>query len=213
MRKSAKPEVAFDTPFAEPVATAQLDDIDNRAIADHILDLERRGGGGTGRGYWRTAVLNNTESAALRALESRVHEVAAAYLQECGAGLAPVLQHYWAQVYRAGGYVSPHTHPAAFLSAVYYPLAGKSAAPIRFDRANKDALVFVMDRFRPETGPLTRQWFLVKPVTGLLIVFPAWLSHWVPPGAEPESDETRICVAFNYGGKGPDRPLPYEKYL
>ncbi|MGH8328789.1 MAG: putative 2OG-Fe(II) oxygenase [Steroidobacteraceae bacterium] len=34
----------------------------------------------------------------------------------------------------------------------------------------------------------------LKPSTGLLVLFPCWMEHYVEPH---ESDEPRICIAFN----------------
>jgi uncharacterized protein (TIGR02466 family) len=206
-----KYEIDFVNPFMETVALAELDKVDHAALADHILDLERRNLGGQEHGYWRTRFLNESENPALLALETQVREVVGIYLERHETGLTPALGEYWAQVYRAGQ-MYPHIHPLAMVSAVYYPLAGDSASHIKFDRQDRSVLSYVATRFRPKPGPLTRQWFMVKPVTGLLLVFPAWLPHSVQPFCPAHEHDMRISIAFNYIGAGAEASLPWDKY-
>jgi uncharacterized protein (TIGR02466 family) len=100
----------------------------------------------------------------------------------------------WANVTRAGHYAKPHVHPNSNLSGVYYVDVGDAAA-----QDDQSGVIEFMDpRNRPgmfhTEGTVVFDAYRVKPQNGTLLLFPAWLYHYVHPyrGARP-----RICVAFN----------------
>ena len=100
----------------------------------------------------------------------------------------------WANVARAGHYSKPHVHPNSNLSCVYYVDAGDAPA----DDAQSGVIEFLDPRNRPgmfaTEGSLSFDAYRVTPQSGLLLMFPAWLYHYVHPyrGTAP-----RISVAFN----------------
>lgn len=100
----------------------------------------------------------------------------------------------WANVARAGNYSKPHVHPNANISGVYYVDVGESTP----EAPHSGVIEFIDPRHRPgmfETeGTLASDGYRIVPKNGLLLLFPAWLYHYVHPytGAAP-----RVCVAFN----------------
>ena len=100
----------------------------------------------------------------------------------------------WAMVMRHGDHVLVHDHAEAHFSAIYYPYAGDA------DRAmfpDSGALCFVDPRRGGTVIPgveLFPAQFAVEPRTGLLVVFPGWLQHFVQPyrGGRP-----RVSISCN----------------
>ena len=100
----------------------------------------------------------------------------------------------WATICREGAYHAPHSHPDSAWSGVYYIDAG-TLSP---DRPLSGVLEFLDPRAGVEAvtapgdpyGEPVRLW----PESGLLVIFPSWLFHWVHPytGSTP-----RIAVSFN----------------
>jgi uncharacterized protein (TIGR02466 family) len=100
----------------------------------------------------------------------------------------------WTAICRAGAYHAPHAHPDSAWSGVYYVDAGTGhpdsplGGVLEFldPRAGADAVTAPGDPY----GESLR----VRPESGLLVVFPSWLYHWVHPyvGQTP-----RIAVSFN----------------
>lgn len=98
----------------------------------------------------------------------------------------------WANVSSRGYPHRPHIHPNNYLSGAYYVKTARGAEAIDFHDP------------RPQAGlvvPAARNQDLANPdrVTldvreGMLVMFPAWLQHSVPPN---RSDTTRVSVAFN----------------
>lgn len=98
----------------------------------------------------------------------------------------------WAAVNRLGHYNTMHVHPMATWSGVYYVDAGEdpSDSPGAVLEFSHPITASVMT-FLPGLLSSAR---IVRPETGMIILFPSYLQHSVRmyQGSRP-----RICVAFN----------------
>lgn len=202
MTSAVKREFKFMFPTL--VLERQLPDVDesNRRLAETILAREREGGGvvRSNVGGWHSAAdflrWGSHEAAALfeRVAEAVKDYVAVERKVDAAALELRIAVEAWANVARAGNYSKPHVHPNSNVSGVYYVDAGDSAE----DDADSGVIEFMDPRQRPgmfETeGTLAFDAYRVRPRSGLLLLFPAWVYHYVHPyrGSAP-----RICVAFN----------------
>lgn len=98
----------------------------------------------------------------------------------------------WAMVLEHNDYVTPHDHAGAHWSAVYYVDAGDDPA---------EGLAGNIAFSHPVTGlpqipglPTDPTEFSLQPKAGILVMFPAWLRHYVHPyrGTRP-----RVAVSLN----------------
>jgi uncharacterized protein (TIGR02466 family) len=100
----------------------------------------------------------------------------------------------WAAICRTGAYHAPHSHPDSAWSGVYYVNAGTD----RPDRPLSGVLEFLDPRAGVEAvtapGDPYGQPFRIRPMAGLLVVFPSWLYHWVHPYA---GQTPRMAISFN----------------
>lgn len=100
----------------------------------------------------------------------------------------------WATICRAGAYHAPHSHPDSAWSGVYYVDAGTPAP----NRPLSGVLEFLDPRAGAEAvtapGDPYGEPFRVRPESGLIVVFPSWLFHWVHPY---EGRTPRVAVSFN----------------
>jgi uncharacterized protein (TIGR02466 family) len=78
----------------------------------------------------------------------------------------------WGTLWREQGYQSPHAHPGALLSAVYY-VAVPAAATTSGD-AREGWIQFGQPGLDIDVSPPLH---LVKPEEGTLVVFPSYLWH------------------------------------
>ena len=92
----------------------------------------------------------------------------------------------WANVLREGGYNKVHNHPGAVWSAVYYVASGDPYP----DPPGNGNFEF-MD---PRPGNLHGRKEIIRPEPGLLMIFPAWLNHYVNAY---HGDGERISIAWN----------------
>jgi uncharacterized protein (TIGR02466 family) len=100
----------------------------------------------------------------------------------------------WAMVMNNGDYTICHDHAESHLSGVYYVDAGDADLD---QHPNSGLLAFQDPRGSLQHIPgleLYPSTFTVRPETGLLVIFPGFLTHYVHPyaGARP-----RTSVSFN----------------
>lgn len=98
----------------------------------------------------------------------------------------------WANVSPPGDGHRPHTHPNNYLSGVYYVQTQEGANTISFDDPRPQTNVIA-----PATSEITDEnagQIHITTRNGLLVLFPSWLQHQVPPN---RSREARISIAFN----------------
>jgi uncharacterized protein (TIGR02466 family) len=119
----------------------------------------------------------------------------------------------WANVNRIGDYHDPHNHPYAYLSGTYYVSVPDSRAPLR-NRADvrpgcitfndpRNAVNMTAIKDDPQIEPE----FTVSPKAGMILMWPAFLMHYVHPNL---SDALRISISFNLIVKNPTDYLPQQ---
>lgn len=100
----------------------------------------------------------------------------------------------WANINRNGQYNAPHIHPGYHWGAVYYVATGKPDPEV----VKNGLLEFYDPRPAATAMPVPGfdfgNPFVVQPLAGTLVLFPAWLTHAVHPFV---GDEARISIAFN----------------
>ncbi len=108
----------------------------------------------------------------------------------------------WANVNRAGHSNEFHVHPGAFWSGTYYVDDGGCAEDpklggefVIMDPRGSGPSMYAPDLcFRGPGGQSVGATELVRPRAGIMMMFPAWLSHGVRPY---HGKGTRISIAFN----------------
>ncbi|MEJ0068844.1 MAG: TIGR02466 family protein [Pseudomonadota bacterium] len=98
----------------------------------------------------------------------------------------------WANINRRGDFNNLHMHPGATWSGVYYVANGEADPDADGTAINlADPSPARSNVFFPE---LTSANVLFKPAPGLMILFPSYVPHSVPPH---RGDGPRISIAFN----------------
>jgi uncharacterized protein (TIGR02466 family) len=108
----------------------------------------------------------------------------------------------WANINRGGHGNEFHAHPGSFWSGTYYVddggIALNPALGGEFEMADPrgvaPAMYAPMLSFAMPGGQSTGASELIRPKAGLLVLFPAWLSHAVRPY---KGAHERISIAFN----------------
>jgi uncharacterized protein (TIGR02466 family) len=100
----------------------------------------------------------------------------------------------WANVSRSGAFNMSHIHGGSYWSAVYYVRAGEGeGGQLVLHDPRMPALRMHAPGLRfKDTGPDVRA--EIQPKSGLMVLFPAWLSHSVEPW---QGEGNRISVAMN----------------
>jgi uncharacterized protein (TIGR02466 family) len=190
--------------FATPIINYLWQDAEdlNAALAAVILEAEGSTEGLTRSnvGGWHSDLrfLERREPC-ITALRTRLHDFVAdlnraVFRNDANAPAEHFIIDAWANVMRRGHYHSPHRHPNAFWSGVYYvtgnpPVAGQpSSGKLELFDPRPGA-----DLNYAEGSSLSGR-FLLCPSPGQMIIFPSWLEHWVHPY---HGDDARLSIAFN----------------
>jgi uncharacterized protein (TIGR02466 family) len=111
---------------------------------------------------------------------------------------------YWYNVNYKYNYNTPHTHPKAYLSGVYYMKVPKNSGNLVFNRSENeiDRMSFIIDKCisqgsAPDNIRInTEHW--VIPEENKLIIFPGHVNHYVEQNLTEETDSRRISLSFNF---------------
>jgi uncharacterized protein (TIGR02466 family) len=185
--------------FATPLLSRMLK-IATPAFLDRlkaeILDMEKRDRGLTisNFGGWhsktdffeqKSETIGALRAAALGAVAEMQYEQVKERQPACQITVA-LHGGSWANVSRAGDYNKVHNHPGALWSGVIYvALGARDKAP-----AGNGCIEFV----DPRPGNQFAHKIVVDPKPGQILIFPAWLYHYVNPF---RGTGERISVAFN----------------
>ncbi len=100
----------------------------------------------------------------------------------------------WANVVRSGDFHSVHKHPNNMWSGVYYVAVGNPDP----DRVASGHIEFIDPRDAAGMVSLPGMHFsqrqVIPPQAGLMLIFPAWLKHYVHPYY---GHGERISISFN----------------
>ena len=146
--------------------------------------------GRTNRGGWNSREMDVLERPVWAPLRHAVHAACAAALGEMGLGGRAFQLQSWINLHDRGGFNFLHMHEAALISGSFYLQVppGSGMLCLRDPRAGA--------RHGKVKGsvPNGHADVQLRPSSGLLVLFPCWMEHYVEPhdGAEP-----RICIAFN----------------
>jgi tetratricopeptide (TPR) repeat protein len=181
-----------------------------RYIYRHPTLLPDPPGLATKGGRQSLEILNSAE-APVAALKRFIEDAVGAYLATAlGTSANPFAPppfeawhlNAWAVVLRASGYQTPHFHPPAMVSGVYYV---QIPEVVRAGQAGEAGFI----KFGPpldsisgataEDTPLTRA---LRPEEGMIVLFPSYFWHCT---MSFESQEDRICVAFDVISDAPPR--------
>jgi uncharacterized protein (TIGR02466 family) len=99
----------------------------------------------------------------------------------------------WINVNFKGAYNTPHDHPGYMWSGCYYVKIPKAKSGRSGDIEFLDPRTNVQNFGVPESAHFSPK-IRIVPREGMLLLFPAYLRHWVYPN---EEDAERVSIAFN----------------
>lgn len=119
----------------------------------------------------------------------------------------------WANVNRLGDYHDPHNHPHAYLSGTYYlAVPGERAELDNRADVRPGAITFQDPRGAVNMTAIKgdaqiEAEYTVQPTPGLLMLWPAFLHHFVHPNL---SKEPRVSISYNVMLRWSDDYLPTQ---
>jgi len=133
-------------------------------------------------------------------LANKINSLCIDYLKEVHKQVFEELKitSMWANVLKTGEFHRPHTHSNNVLSGVFYIQANdRKSAEICFSDPRPQAGVFSTSL--TEYNPDNSEVWSYPSITNRLLIFPAWLNHYVKTN---DTKEDRISISFNLMYKG-----------
>jgi len=107
----------------------------------------------------------------------------------------PRLGNMWANINYQGGYNKPHIHPNSLFSGVYYIKAPANSGKLICNDPRPGIQTTMPVRKKGQPPKHLWREIHLEPKVNRIIMFPAWLWHYVEPN---ESNDIRISVSFNF---------------
>ncbi len=158
--------------------------------------------------------LFNTDHPAVNWLRSQVNQTVIGYLRQIGIDYdVNWTVQGWPNINRFGDYHDYHNHPRAYLSGTYYVKMPKTREKLKNRNDLRPGCITLYDP-RPGVNmnaikgdPYVDPEYTVLPEPGMLLMWPAFINHFVHPNL---SKETRVSVSFNIVLKWADHYLPEQ---
>lgn len=149
-----------------------------------------RPAGRTNRQGWNSedmAVLDQPEFAPL---QQAVRAGCTSALIEMGIRDVPFQLQSWVNLHDRGGFNFLHVHEGCLLSGCFYLSVPEGSGKLVF----RDPRPGVIHGYVKGAVPNGYSDIRLAPATGLLVLFPCWMEHFVEPH---DNDEPRISISFN----------------
>jgi uncharacterized protein (TIGR02466 family) len=149
-----------------------------------------RPAGRTNRQGWNSEDMAVLEQAQFASLRQTIRFACGIALGEMGVPLADFQLQSWINMHDRGGFNFLHVHEGCLLSGCFYLKVPKDSGHLVF-RDPRPGVVH-----GPIKGSVPNGYadIHLTPATGLLVLFPSWLEHYVEPHG---SDDPRISISFN----------------
>ena len=183
------------TLFEVKVYATKLKGIDHEKIKKQLKKLkqiQRNPIEASNEGGWHSEIFWNPPPTYLEALNKKIVK----FVQETARkdfeirGDTPI-HNSWFICNKKGDFNKPHKHPPYTLSGAYYIQAPKNSGDIVF-KNDMEMNNYATTYWNYNT--VNSKEFTVVPEEGLLLIFPAWLEHYVNVN---KSSQERIVYSFN----------------
>ena len=192
----------FQPTFPSFFAVDQLDTIiNNDAVIDCCYDLHSKDvaktQGGWSSGYLPHSLLENELKELNYQIEVRIIDIKKTL--GIKSNVIHRISNFWINILEPNSTRKfpphpPHIHGGQFLSCVYYPKANLDSGNLTL-MTPFHMIEHVLSHDLLEDYNMWNSGHLsVTPEPGKLIIFPAWIMHYVQPNY---SDQDRISIAFN----------------
>lgn len=183
------------TPFFTKIHILKLNNFDADKIIRHVHNVKTLDSGVTisNVGGWQSSPIFSP-SEDMTSIVEEIHSVLIKIYLSMGIKTEPKLIGYWMNINNKHSINKSHCHGGSYYSAVLYVRAPENCGNIVFDR--DDTLPHYLYDVNLTENNYKDYW--IKPTAGEVIIFPAWLNHYVEPNLTEDKDDRRISIAFNY---------------
>ena len=146
--------------------------------------------GRTNRHGWNSEDMAVLEQSVFAPLQQAIRAGCASALVEMGARGVPFRLQSWINLHDRGGFNFLHVHEGCLLSGCFYLSVPPGSGKLVF----RDPRPGVIHGYVKGAVPNGYTDIRLAPETGLLVLFPCWMEHFVEPH---DNDVPRISISFN----------------
>lgn len=183
------------TLFEVKLYATKLKNIEHEKIKNHIKKLKKIPNNPiitSNEGGWHSPFFWYPFPTCLENLNKKIKEfVAKTARKEFEIRGDTPIHNSWFICNKKGDFNSPHKHPPYTLTGMYYIEAPDNCGDVVF---KNDMEMNNYATSYKNLNTLNSKTFSVKPEKGLLLIFPAWLEHYVKVN---KSNKERIVYGFN----------------
>ena len=179
--------------FPTPIWSIQTD-IDTKIIAEKCLRMRAEGSANrvkSNYGGWQSVDLNWDEHKELYFLQESLIKYINLLAEDVDPDLKLTLDNVWVNINEKNDRNIPHIHPCSWFAGTIYIQTDENTGDIRFTNKWCPSIHY---GFQPRNSKVFYEHVTYKPKNGMILLFPAWLNHFVLPN---QSDLTRISISFN----------------
>lgn len=193
------------TPLFCSFFASDLLDLDNKALAEYCQRVREEDPGRvvSNQGGWQSNLIEKIGPELQNLYNSVMARVDAVNTNIGYDGPKVRTQTLWININGKEHYNEIHDHPSSFYAAVYYVKAAKDQGSIKFHHPMPFFSNYSTMNKISKYGTFNSTVWEVEPKSGLLLIFPAYLAHFV---SRNMTDEERISIAFNIGLDWSDVP-------
>jgi hypothetical protein len=183
-------------PFQTKFYWASLGDLSHLIpIVRKLRDSDKSDVVISNRGGWQSPPYNRGKVAELDPLYDIVYEYVCKAYTEFGINKQPKDGGYWVNINKKYDYNISHNHPTAFFAAVVYLKSPANSGSFVMERPDPLDDFMRVDQRNPNNFCT----WSVPTDENKLIIFPAWIRHYVEQNLTEDEDDERISIAFNFG--------------
>jgi len=121
-----------------------------------------------------------------------IHTMSEQCSQDFGYDQHRKMDNFWININKPYDSNTPHVHPGAVFSGVYYAKTNDSAGDLAFYPSSEIDYIAGMSNARKNKYNMNNM--IAKSIVGRVIMFPSWVMHGVGTN---RSDQDRISLSFN----------------
>jgi len=180
--------------FTTPIYAKTFKNVDNKKIIKYLNKIkhENHNVGTSAEGGIHTQYFFYPFPTVTETLNDEIHKfIKEGPIKDFEVKGTPTIHNSWFIINNKGDFNKPHNHPPYWISGIYYVKAEKDCGDLIF---NNNAEMNNYATSYHNYNKYNSKEYRVIPETGMCILFPSWINHFVTPN---KTNKDRIAYSFN----------------
>jgi uncharacterized protein (TIGR02466 family) len=163
-----------------------------KQLRDNTIDVQNIGA--SNRGGWQSKYFDYGTQEWIKDILHEIAPQVTTIYKDYGIKRDVKLGNYWFNINKKYDYNIAHSHPWTNIVGVLYIKVPKDSGVLKLVRPDECQEWLVPD----ELSEINAGYFGIVPEEGMLVLFPAYLKHYVEQNRTEDEDDERISISFNF---------------